>query len=132
MLPDGLKYGECSIFNPSFIDFEETSSYWSAQFVHFFLCFPLGIIIRQATYDLGILRQESTESKEVSMVTISRQTSNDPRYPPLRLRHHTRFADGSYEVCRLGHLYRNGRIRAGLNTALDKTVRAVLSYNSWL
>ena len=43
---------------------------------------------------------------------------------------HTKFANESYDVCRCGHIYRNGPKRAGLNTASDKL--CVHSCNGWL
>ena len=44
-------FGRCSIFNPTVISFEETSSYWSVQFVQFFSTF-------QTSYDSGILNHD--------------------------------------------------------------------------
>ena len=62
------------MINPSFIGYEETSSYWSVQF---------STIYRQTSHDSGIRRQDN------GVLVINRQT-----YP---------FVDESYEVCRLGH-----------------------------
>ena len=45
------------MLNPTFIDFEETSSSCSVQAVHFFLCFSLVTINWQTSYDSGIVRQ---------------------------------------------------------------------------
>ena len=69
----GQHFAECSVFNPTFIGFDVTSSYWS---VHFFLNFSLVNINRQTSDDSRILRQ-ALESYEVSLVTISQQTSYD-------------------------------------------------------
>ena len=49
------QFRECSISNPNFIGFEETSRYWSAQF---FLCFSLLTINPQTSYDSGIIQQD--------------------------------------------------------------------------
>ena len=54
----GQDFGECPIFNPNFIGFEETSGYWSIHFFLVFLCFPLVTINRQTSFDSGILRQD--------------------------------------------------------------------------
>ena len=51
-------FGECTIFNSTFIDFEVASNHWSAQFVQFLLCFSLVTINRQASYDSGILPED--------------------------------------------------------------------------
>ena len=74
------------------IGFEETSSYCPVQFVQFFPCVSFVILILLKT----------TESYEISLVTINRQTSYDSgilrqeyMYGTIRgmLMNHTGFAD---------------------------------------
>ena len=92
--PLGQNFGDFSIFNPTFIGFRETSSYWSVQFVNFFSAF-------QSTNLVWIRYPKSDED---SLATINRQTSYDSgifrqNYGIIRglLMNHT------------GHLNRNGR-----------------------
>ena len=53
----GQHFGECCIFNPTFIGFEEAASYWSVQFVQFILCSSLVTSSRQISDDSDIFRQ---------------------------------------------------------------------------
>ena len=53
----GQHFGECSIFNPTFIGFEEAASYWSVQFVQFILCSSLVTSSQQISDDSDIFRQ---------------------------------------------------------------------------
>ena len=76
---------------------------------------------------------KTTNSKEVSLVTINWQTSYDSdilrqdsgiiQGLPMN---HTRFADWVIGL----YIYQNGPKRADLITALDQTVRAVHSCNN--
>ena len=68
----------------------------------FFLCFSLITIYRQTSYDSGIPRQDFGIIRDF---IGNHQSANFVRlrYPPSRLRNHTKFAYESYEVCRSGH-----------------------------
>ena len=69
---------------------------------YFFLCFSLVTINRQTSYDTGIFRQDYGIIRGFighhKPATFVRR-----RYPSSRLRNHTRFADDSYDIWRLGH-----------------------------
>ena len=97
-----------------------------------FFCFSLVVINRQTSYDSGIIRQDYGIMQ--GFIGLH-QSANLVwlRYLPSGQRNRTRFADESYEVCRLNHLYWNGPKRACLTTASDQVVRANHTYNcnSW-
>ena len=94
--PAGQNFDECSIFSPTFIGFEETSSFSQFNFSSVFLCFSLVTISRQTLYDSGILHQGYRIIR--FLVTISPQTSQDSGNLCLDFRfiqglpmYHTRF-----------------------------------------
>ena len=70
VLADMPKFGECYIINATFIGSEETSSYWSVQFIFVFHWSPsIGKCRLSPVSDYPL------ESYEVSFFTINRQTS---------------------------------------------------------
>ena len=96
-------YGVLYIINPAFI--EETSSYWFSILVQFFSVFHWLSSIGKP-HITPVSFSKTTESFEVSLIIISRQTSYDSdiiRQYYGKLRNHTSLADGLYEVCRKGH-----------------------------
>ena len=120
--PTGRNFGECSSNRSTFFGFVEISSYWSVQF--------------SATAGKPRMTPVSfvktTESYEVSLAAISRQTSHDTSF----------LSTESYEVCRR-IIVERGIIRVvhlsewtetgGPNYhCAGQTVRAVHSFNSWL
>ena len=73
--PMDQNFGECSIFNQTFIGFVETAGYWSGHFIQFFFSAfhwsPSNGKPRMTSVSFG----RTMESYEVSLVTIKRQTS---------------------------------------------------------
>ena len=83
MLADKANLVELSIFNPTFIDFDKTSSYLSVQFFSIFSDFQWPESIGKHRIN-PVSSVKTTESWEVSLGTISQQTSFDSVIP----RHH--------------------------------------------
>ena len=72
----GQNFGECSTFNQTFIGFEETSRYWSVQFVLFISAFHWSPSISKLHMTL-VSFVKTMELYEVSLVTINWQTLYD-------------------------------------------------------
>ena len=75
-------FGECVIINLTFIGFEETSSYWSVLFSSVFFHMSPSIGKPRMT---PVAFVKTTNSYEVSLVTVNRQTS---------------YTMESYKICR--------------------------------
>ena len=67
----GQNFGACSIFNSTFVRSEETSSYWSVQFVHILNAFHW-------SPSIGKPYMTPESAYEFALVNTSRRTSYDP------------------------------------------------------
>ena len=72
-MADWLILDDCSLFNPTFVGFEETSYYWSAQFFSAFHWLPS--VGKPRMLPVSLVLGNATESYEISLVTINRQIS---------------------------------------------------------
>ena len=93
----GRNFVECSIFNPTFISFEETSSYWSIQFVQFFSLFFIG---HRRSANLVWFRCPSSRLQNNTRFHWP-PSIGKPRIVRVSSVKTTRFADDLYGVCRV-------------------------------
>ena len=127
-------FGKCSVFNLTYIDFEEKFSYWSVQFVIFFSL----LFIKFLSHSIGKPRMtpvsgvKTSDSYEVSSVTINGKPRKTPVHvTSFKTTESYKFVDESYGSPSGYYIYRNGPKRAGLITASNQIVRAVHSCDSW-
>ena len=122
---------ECCIINSTFIGFEEISCYWSIQF---FSAFYKSTAIGKSRM-IPVSFVKTTESYEVSLITINRQNSDDSDilchdYEIMRgePKNHTRFAT-IWKVCLPERTEMGGpNYRIGLDCAVGPCIAAIASF----